>query len=88
MHGPPLDLLAGKGLLQSVHLLAAPVWALCPKMTRNQEWGAWDGASMRRGAGPEGSARGRGLGHQRGNELAPGDLTQALAGSLNSLVSS
>lgn len=35
----PLDLLAGEGLLQPVHLLGAPVRALCPKHTRIQDWG-------------------------------------------------
>lgn len=35
LSGVPVDLLAGEGLLQSVHLLDDPVWAPYPKNMRN-----------------------------------------------------
>lgn len=37
---PRMDLLAAEELLQSVHLLGAPVQAPCPGNRRNLEWGA------------------------------------------------
>lgn len=70
--GPPSDLLAAEGLLQSVHLLGAAVRAPCPKNMRNRGWGARGWCPARGRAGPVGSAPQRGLVRHRGSQLAPG----------------
>lgn len=58
-------MLADEGLLQSVHLFGALVWAPCPKNIRNQSGEQRDDVRREEAAGPAGSAAECGLGHQK-----------------------
>lgn len=69
--------LAGEGQRQSVRLLAAPVWALCPKNTRDQKWGVRGWRQAGRGGGLAAPLE-SGIGHKgRASWLRDADLRSA-----------